>query len=60
MSILKVSIPYLVIFKTFQHMRRILDTKIEEAIKNGGDLEAVSDFYIGRDPNLLARKARRF
>lgn len=41
-------------------MRHILDTKIEEAIKNGGDLESVNDFYIGRDPNLLARKNRKF
>lgn len=54
------SIPFLVIFKTFQHMRAILDLKLEEAIKNGSDLEAVTDFYIGRDPNLLARKTRRF
>ena len=52
-SILKISIPFLVVFKTFQHMRAILDNKLEEAVKNGGDLEAVTDFYIGRDPLLL-------
>lgn len=55
-SIVKISIPFLMVFKTFQHMRRILDLKIEEALKNGDDLEKVTDFYIGNDKRLLARK----
>lgn len=37
-------------------MRRILDAKIEEALKNGDDLEKVTDFYIGADKKLWDRK----
>ncbi len=58
-SIVKISIPFLMIFKTFQHMRRILDLKIEEALKNGDDLEKVTDFYIGNDKSLIARKMNK-
>lgn len=44
------------IFKTFQKMRTILDQKIEEAKKNGRDVEAINDFYIKNDKKLLKRK----
>jgi len=44
------------IFKTFQKMREILDQKIEEAKKNGRDIEAINDFYIKNDKKLLKRK----
>lgn len=37
-------------------MRAILDMKIQEAIKNGEDIEKVSDFYVLNNKNLIERK----
>jgi hypothetical protein len=37
-------------------MRAILDIKIQEAIKNGEDIEKISDFYILNNKNLIERK----